>query len=122
MTWKAWEDDENTETDSFTVTNAVEESRGQGSDPVMFSYNCPEGSYGGQARATIPKSWDIGDAEYFTFWAKGDGSKQRFILRFEQEKVQIKMNSVQISRNVSLKDFVSHSMSTARNGNSINLG
>ena len=52
----------------------------------MFSYNCPEGSYGGQARATIPKSWDIGDAEYFTFWAKGDGSKQRFILRFEQEK------------------------------------
>ena len=28
MTWKAWEDDENTETDSFTVTNAVEESRG----------------------------------------------------------------------------------------------
>ena len=99
MTWKAWEDDENTETDSFTVTNAVEESRGQGSNPVMFSYNCPEGSYGGQARATIPKSWDIGDAEYFTFWAKGDGSKQRFILRFEQEKVQIKMNSVQISRN-----------------------
>lgn len=86
MTWKAWEDDENTETDSFTVTNAVEESRGQGSNPVMFSYNCPEGSYGGQARATIPKSWDIGDAEYFTFWAKGDGSKQRFILRFEQEK------------------------------------
>ena len=46
MTWKAWEDDENTETDSFTVTNAVEESRGQGSNPVMFSYNCPEGSYG----------------------------------------------------------------------------
>ena len=41
MTWKAWEDDENTETDSFTVTNAVEESRGQGSNPVMFSYNCP---------------------------------------------------------------------------------
>ena len=37
MTWKAWEDDENTETDSFTVTNAVEESRGQGSNPVMLA-------------------------------------------------------------------------------------
>ena len=87
MTWKAWEDDENTETDSFTVTNSVEAKQGQGSNPVMFSYNCPEGSYGGQARATIPKSWDIGDAEYFTILGKrAMVLSKRFILRFEQEK------------------------------------
>ena len=49
----------------------LKKAGGQGSNPVMFSYNCPEGSYGGQARATIPKSWDIGDAEYFYILGKG---------------------------------------------------
>ena len=48
--------------------------------------------------------------------------RQALYCVLNRKKVQIKMNSVQISRNVSLKDFVSHSMSTARNGNSINLG
>ncbi len=86
MTWKAWEDHENTDTDSFTVVTNSAEQRAAGSNPIMFTYNCPEGSYGGQARATIPKSWNIADTTYFTFWAKGDGSKQRFMLRFEQEK------------------------------------
>jgi len=86
LAWKAWEDDENTLTDSFAVTTASGIKRSGKSNPVMITYNCPENSYGGQARATIPKSWDIGEADYFTFWAKGDGSKQRFLLRFEQEK------------------------------------
>ena len=80
MTWTAWEDNESENPDSFTVTQ-----RGTG-DGIKFTYTCPEGSYGGQARAVIPKSWDIGDATYFTFRAKGDGSQQRFMLRFEQEK------------------------------------
>ncbi|MDY3031050.1 MAG: cellulase family glycosylhydrolase [Clostridia bacterium] len=86
LSWVAWEDDENTSTDSFTVTTNSGTRRNPKTTPVMFSYNCPEGSYGGQARATIPVSWNIADADYFTFWAKGDGSKQRFMLRFEQEK------------------------------------
>ena len=68
------------------MTTASGIKRSGKSNPVMITYNCPENSYGGQARATIPKSWDIGEADYFTFWAKGDGSKQRFLLRFEQEK------------------------------------
>lgn len=86
MTWKAWEDDENTLTDSFTVTTNSGVRRAGSSIPILINYNCPKDSYGGQARATIPKSWDISKADYFTFWAKGDGSKQRFMLRFEQEK------------------------------------
>lgn len=86
MKWNAWEDNESVKEDSFTVTRNGLEQRVSGSYPVKFTYTCPEGSYGGQARAVIPTSWDIGDADYFTFWAKGDGTKQRFMLRFEQEK------------------------------------
>lgn len=86
MAWKAWEDHENTLTDSFTVTTNSGAWRASSSTPVLISYNCPTGSYGGQARATIPVSWDISNADYFTFWAKGDGTKQRFMLRFEQFK------------------------------------
>lgn len=81
MVWNAWEDNESENPDSFTVTRRGVESNG-----IKITYTCPEGSYGGQARAVIPKSWDIGDATYFTFRAKGDGSNQRFMLRFEQEK------------------------------------
>ena len=86
MTWKAWEDSESVIEDSFTVVTSGNRKRVAKSSPVKFYYTCPEGSYGGQARATIPKSWDLSDVEYFTFWAKGDGSKQKFMLRFEQEK------------------------------------
>lgn len=86
MTWTAWEDNESINPDSFTVTRNDSPQREKGTTPIHFSYTCPTGSYGGQARATIPKSWDISDATYFTFWAKGDGTKQRFMLRFEQEK------------------------------------
>ena len=86
MTWTAWEDNESEKPDSFTVTTKDSIPRESGSTPLHFSYVCPDGSYGGQARATIPKSWDISDATYFTFWAKGDGTDQKFLLRFEQEK------------------------------------
>ncbi|MDD6483081.1 MAG: cellulase family glycosylhydrolase [Clostridiales bacterium] len=85
MTWNAWEDDENSVGDSFTYVSQNVPSHSGGS-AVKFYYNCPQNSYGGQARATIPASWDINDATYFTFWAKGDGSKQKFMLRFEEEK------------------------------------
>ncbi len=85
MTWKAWEDDENSYEDSFTYVYDNAQSH-SGGTAVKFYYNCPKNSYGGQARATIPSSWNINDATYFTFWAKGDGTNQKFMLRFEEEK------------------------------------
>lgn len=105
MSWKAWEDDENTYTDSFTYVRENEPTP-DGGTAIRFYYNCPQNSYGGQARATIPHSWNIKDATYFTFWAKGDGTNQKFMLRFEEEKGTNKTNSIQTTKSVSLKDFV----------------
>lgn len=84
VSWKAWADTESENPDSFTVVSADGKVKNGGA--VLLSYERPEGSYGGQARMTVPTSWELTDKDYFMFWAKGDGTEQSFTLRFDLEK------------------------------------
>jgi endoglucanase len=85
LSWKAWEDTESVNEDSFTITTKDVESK-TGKTAVKITYDCPEGSYGGQARATIPESWDLTNKNYISFWAKGTGEYQKFTMRLSEIK------------------------------------
>lgn len=84
LNWYAWSDTESEKLDSFTVSKV--DNGIVNNDPVQLIYDRPVGSYGGQARAKIPTSWDLMDTKYISFWAKGDGSEQIITLRLDQDR------------------------------------
>jgi len=85
MVWEAWADTESTDSDSFT-TKWVKNGGRNGGGAQQFWFNRPAGSYGGQARGTLPESWDISKIEYAThmsFWIKGSGDLD-LLIRLEE--------------------------------------